>query len=82
MPIFEYICDKCGNNFELLIFGKDTAKCDKCGSPEITKKFSVFSSVNSTKSQEGCSPSFCESGACPAANSCHTHSGGCCGGMH
>lgn len=80
MPLFEYKCEKCGADFELLIFGNETAKCEKCGSVELTKKFSVFSAVNSTKNSDSCSPSFCESGACPSAGACHhTHSGGCCG---
>ena len=27
MPIYEYICDNCNNEFEALVFGGDTPEC-------------------------------------------------------
>ena len=32
MPIYEYICRKCGNEFEVLVFNKDEKpECPECG---------------------------------------------------
>lgn len=49
MPIYEYVCRKCGEGFVLLqrlgTTEKDTV-CPKCGSQEVKKKLSAFSSLN------------------------------------
>jgi len=38
MAIFDWKCEKCGNEFEYLIMGSDdVAICDKCGSIEVKK---------------------------------------------
>lgn len=43
MPIYEYYCKNCKENFEKLILNNSTKiNCPKCGSEEIIKKFSVF----------------------------------------
>ena len=42
MPIFEYKCEKCGNEFELIIFGGDEPECPACGDKKPTKKMSTF----------------------------------------
>jgi putative FmdB family regulatory protein len=46
MPIYEYICHTCKENFSLLqkvgATEKDTV-CPECGSREIKKKISLFS---------------------------------------
>lgn len=46
MPIFEFVCGKCGNEFERLVFSSDqeTLKCPDCDSSDVTKILSVFSS--------------------------------------
>lgn len=58
MPIYEYICNKCKTNFSLIqkvgASEKDTV-CPQCSSPEVKKKFSLFSSTTS-KSSTGSSP--------------------------
>ncbi len=55
MPIYEYICNKCKITFSLLqrmgSSEKDTT-CPKCGSKEVKKKFSLFSSSTSRSSAE------------------------------
>jgi putative FmdB family regulatory protein len=47
MPIFEYKCRKCGNNFELLEKASDKSKriCPSCGCEDVEKQISVFSAV-------------------------------------
>lgn len=63
MPIFEYTCEKCGRDFEKLVFGNQKVSCIACGSEDIRKKFSVFgmSGVEHAASS-GCSS--CSSGSC------------------
>jgi len=41
MPIYEYACQKCGNEFELLVRGQDKAACPKCKSAKLEKKLSL-----------------------------------------
>jgi putative FmdB family regulatory protein len=38
MPIYEYACQKCGNEFELLVRGQDRAACPKCKSAELERR--------------------------------------------
>jgi putative FmdB family regulatory protein len=63
MPIFEYKCSACGDDFELLVRSDTDEACPRCGSSRIDKKFSVFAS----HVDHG-------AGAAPA---CHTGTAGC-----
>ena len=42
MPIYEYKCTKCEEDFEKLVFGSRKVTCPKCNSSEIKKKMSIF----------------------------------------
>ncbi|OPL17325.1 MAG: FmdB family transcriptional regulator [delta proteobacterium ML8_D] len=43
MPIFEYICNECGEEFEELVLGsRADIKCPKCDSLRAQKKVSSF----------------------------------------
>ena len=46
MPIFEFVCKDCEQNFEDLVFGSSTADvvCPACGSDQVRKKMSTFAS--------------------------------------
>jgi len=46
MPIFEFVCSECEQPFEDLIFGNnmDGVICPACGSGQVKKKMSTFSS--------------------------------------
>lgn len=63
MPIFEYRCGRCGQEFERLVFGSQTVKCPACESEDVKKKPSLFgmSGVENPTSS-GCSS--CKSGSC------------------
>jgi putative FmdB family regulatory protein len=63
MPIYEYKCSKCGQEFERLIFGNQKVNCPNCESGDVKKKFSVFgmSGVEDPASS-GCSS--CSSSSC------------------
>jgi putative FmdB family regulatory protein len=46
MPIYEFHCEKCEKDSEILIRSKEWkgTKCPHCGSPKLSKKLSVFAS--------------------------------------
>jgi putative FmdB family regulatory protein len=46
MPIFEFVCKDCEQQFEDLIFGTklDGVVCPTCGSDRVRKKMSTFAS--------------------------------------
>ena len=41
MPIYEYRCEKCGCEFEDLVFGEATPPCPKCSSEDTHKLMSA-----------------------------------------
>jgi len=42
MPIFEYICNECKNEFEELVFSQDELPpCPKCGANKVRKLMSA-----------------------------------------
>ena len=46
MPIFEFVCSECDQPFEDLVFGNslEGVLCPACGSEQVQKKMSTFSS--------------------------------------
>ena len=47
MPLYEFVCDKCEKDFELLVRSvkwEGQAACPHCGSKKLQKKLSVFAS--------------------------------------
>ncbi|MEW6715290.1 MAG: zinc ribbon domain-containing protein [Nitrospirota bacterium] len=67
MPVFEYKCQECGEEFEELVFGQNPdVVCVKCNSRKVKKKLSVFGMGGAEKSGSGCSS--CTSSSC---KSCH-----------
>jgi putative FmdB family regulatory protein len=71
VPIYEYNCENCGDEFECLVFRSDeTVNCPKCGNENPKKKMSSFgfsaghkftSSGGSGSGCAGCSSSNCSS---------------------
>lgn len=50
MPIYEYVCVKCGTKFELIQSIGDSEKeikCPKCGTKGAERVFSVFAKKSS-----------------------------------
>jgi len=70
MPIFEFVCEVCGNDFEELVFSSNTAGvcCPACESQEVKKKLSTFA----TKGASGKSTSYW--GGSSASSSCSSGS--------
>lgn len=70
MPIYEFHCEKCECDSEILVRSSDWkgTKCPHCGSTKLDKKFSTFaSSAGGTN----------EASACGMGNG--GGGGGCCG---
>jgi putative FmdB family regulatory protein len=71
MPIYEYVCDDCGERYERIVMSQTQAiTCPKCDSAKHTIQLSVFaapangnrSSANATASSGGscgCTPRSC-----------------------
>ena len=53
MPIYEYACRACGHEFETLVRNGQTPAC-ACGSADLLKKLSVFSSGSEESSTAAC----------------------------
>jgi len=68
MPLYTYICKKCGEEFDLLVgvtSEKIDYKCKKCGSRRIERKLGTFS-VGSSSERSSCSINgSCSTGMCP-----------------
>lgn len=41
MPLFEYVCQDCQHDCELLIRGGEVPECPECGSRRLEKQLSV-----------------------------------------
>jgi putative FmdB family regulatory protein len=54
MPIYEFHCDKCEKDSEILVRSSawKGTKCPHCGSTKLAKKFSVFASANAGGASE------------------------------
>ena len=69
MPIYTYICKKCGERFDLLMgvtSEKAELKCSKCGSRKIERAFESFS-VGSSEGKSSSSGPSCPTGTCPTS---------------
>lgn len=65
MPLYEFHCEKCNKDSEILVRSSDWSgtKCPHCGSTKIEKKFSTFAA-----------------GAAGETAPARKGGGGCCGG--
>jgi putative FmdB family regulatory protein len=77
MPIYEFHCDKCDSDSEILVRSSQWrgTKCPHCGSVRLTKKLSVFASTAGSSSGEACCAG--DGAACGLDSSA---CGCCCGG--
>jgi putative FmdB family regulatory protein len=55
MPIYEFHCDACDKDSEILVRSSDWkgTKCPHCGSTRLDKKFSTFASAGAGESPVG-----------------------------
>lgn len=75
MPIYEYNCESCGDDFECIVYRTDEeVSCPKCGNVNPRKKMSSFGfsvgykfKSSATSGGSGCSG--CTSSNCPSCSS-------------
>jgi putative FmdB family regulatory protein len=55
MPIYEFHCEKCGRDSEVLVRSSNWSgtKCPHCGSAKLDKKFSTFAAAGAAESSSG-----------------------------
>ncbi|MCK4857953.1 MAG: zinc ribbon domain-containing protein [candidate division Zixibacteria bacterium] len=61
MPIYEYVCEECNREFDILVLKRDQADsqvCPQCGSERLKRKVSAFARPGSGCS---CSSRICSS---------------------
>lgn len=63
MPLYEYSCRKCHNDFELLIRADERPVCPACGSQRLEKQLSV-TAAHSGSTQLGAPPGGCGQPQC------------------
>jgi putative FmdB family regulatory protein len=73
MPIYEYSCGQCKDDFELLVFSSDEPACPNCGSKNLQKKmsacgFSVGYKFKSASASGGSGCSGCSSSNCSSCS--------------
>ncbi len=71
MPIFEYLCNDCGNKFEKLVRSsarETAAECPSCGRDHVTTQVSSFAARTSGIAKDS-APS-CASGMCATPEWC------------
>jgi putative FmdB family regulatory protein len=52
VPIYEYQCQKCDTEFELLIRGEQQAVCPSCGNAKLQKLLSIPAASSGSSSCE------------------------------
>ena len=73
MPIYEYRCEPCAEEFEELVRGPDApVACPSCGSADVDRLLSTFAGVGGR--QSGALPEH------PRFSRPAAAAGGCCGG--
>ncbi|MBI4556721.1 MAG: zinc ribbon domain-containing protein [Candidatus Hydrogenedentes bacterium] len=72
MPLFEYYCEDCDSQSEILVRGKARPACPKCGSKHLVKMLSTFAPMTGSSARPqppvGCGVSNCcrlQEGGCP-----------------
>ncbi|MDA8417870.1 MAG: zinc ribbon domain-containing protein [Desulfobacteraceae bacterium] len=74
MPLYDYLCRRCGHEFELLVMGNDQPSCPQCHGEELDKRMSGFSvrgGQAKTKAGAGAPASKCSGCGGGSCASCH-----------
>lgn len=71
MPIYEYVCVDCKNEFETMRSMKDAdapLKCEKCGRKHVRRKLALVNAMSGghavAGTSSGCNCSSCSGGSC------------------
>jgi putative FmdB family regulatory protein len=78
VPIYEYQCSKCSNEFEELVFSRDPeVECPRCHCKDVTRLLSAVSfstGAGQFSSSAGSSCGGCSASSCAGCASGHGHS--------
>jgi putative FmdB family regulatory protein len=69
MPIYEYMCQECQSQAELLVQGSEQPECPKCGSAKLTKLLSVVAAPG--RDAAAASGPNLSGGSCGSGCGCH-----------
>ncbi|MDD5140513.1 MAG: zinc ribbon domain-containing protein [Verrucomicrobiales bacterium] len=74
MPIYEFHCEQCERDSEILVRSTDwkNSKCPHCGSAKLSKKFSTFASANAGVAAPSGKKGGMGGGHC-CGGGCHSH---------
>lgn len=61
MPIYEYRCARCRQDFELLVHAGAEPACPACDTPTLQKRLSAFSVGRPSRTAAGPAPEACGS---------------------
>ena len=63
MPTYEYLCEKCGHRFEVLLrTDRQKVACTKCRAKKVTKQYTVFGLNLGASQDRGMSGPLCSCG--------------------
>jgi putative FmdB family regulatory protein len=72
MPIYEYVCDDCGERYERIVMRQDVAvTCPKCASAKHTIQLSVFAAHAGAPKASGGGMSGGGGGCCGGSCACN-----------
>jgi putative FmdB family regulatory protein len=72
MPIYEYVCDDCGENYERIVLNDRTkVVCPQCDSAKQTIKLSVFAASGNGGKSSGETSASGGCGCTPRGCGCH-----------
>lgn len=78
MPIYEYKCKACGNNFETLVMANDVPDCPACSSQDLDRLMSACGFISKSSGPSGEISTTSSAGA-SACGSCSSGSCSSCG---
>jgi putative FmdB family regulatory protein len=69
MPLYEYTCQECGQQAELLVRDGGALQCPQCGSPKLQKLLSIVAAPSRGESPGGGGDG--PAGPCGSSCGCH-----------
>jgi len=71
MPIYEYKCLKCNEQFEALVFGSEDASCPNCNGDKLERLMSACGFKSSGDSSPSTGSSGCSGCTSTNCSTCH-----------